>query len=458
MLPKQMNAALLRLVLALFAASGLLVLGGCGGGSGAPNNPYAPGPITPGPLFILPSTATAYSNTPSTLTITGGAPPYFAVSSNSAVLPVTLSPGSSTIVLIPATVLSDTVVQVTAQDSIGQTASSTITVKAAPIFNTLSIKPNSTACGSNAICSGQEGTASVTVTGPGGAGIPNRQVRFDVVTGDYAIESNNPAQPLVSTLTVVSDSLGVAQVIIQATPSAFTQPALLRATELTTGNQVTAQFTIVQTINGTALVVVPGTATITGPDNATCSSGFRIDYFIYGGTPPYVISSTFPNAVTLLNQIVGAAGLAFTAITNGTCVNPLVFTIQDARGLQTTASLLNLPGTVAPPTPPTPPPTAIDVQPSNQQVALPCDGVSVSVLVQGGIAPYNISAQTEIVNGANTTPIVTNPVLTQPGFVLINLPNQPGGLPTPANTAYNFLASDSTSPTAGTQTFRVVCK
>ena len=36
---------------------------------------------------------------------------------------------------------------------------------------------------------------------------------YKVVDGDFAIQSNDPANPLVSTLTVVSDQFGVAQVI-----------------------------------------------------------------------------------------------------------------------------------------------------------------------------------------------------------------------------------------------------
>jgi hypothetical protein len=49
----------------------------------------------------------------------------------------------------------DTPVTITAQDSIGQTGTAAITVKAAPIFNTLVVTPNSTDCGANAVCSGQ---------------------------------------------------------------------------------------------------------------------------------------------------------------------------------------------------------------------------------------------------------------------------------------------------------------
>ena len=437
------NARWLRPALAMLALATLAVLGGCGGGSGAPNNPFKPPPVTPGPLFILPSAATVYANTPATLSVTGGAPPYLVVSSNSAILPVAQSVTTGTVVLLPANVAADTAVLITAQDSIGQTASSTVTVKPAPIFNTLVVKPNSAACGTNAVCSGQTASASVTVTGPGGVGIPNRQVRFDVVTGAYFIQSNDPANPLVSTLTVVSDQFGVAQVILQAAVGAFTQPALLRATELTTGNQQTAQFTIVQTINGSAVLsVVPSSATINGPDTQTCSSGFRIDYFIYGGTPPYTVAATFPNAVTLVNSTVLASGQPFTAITNGTCVNPLTFTIRDSTGLQTTATLNNVFGTMAPPTPP---PSPIDASPGSQ-IVVACPNKTVSVQITGGTPSYSVSAST--VGGE--TPMVSPQPLPAPGFVQISFS---GTAPTGT---YNFLVADSSVPQQ-TASFKIVC-
>ncbi len=266
MVPNPMNARWLRLVFAISALSGSVLLGGCGGGSGAPNNPFAPGAPTPGPVFVLPANATVYSNTPATLTITGGVAPYFVVSSNTAVLPVAET-STGTIVLLPANVASDTVVLITVRDTLGTNASATVTVKAAPIFGTLTIKPSSPACGASTICSGQTGTVSVTVTGAGGVGLANRQVKFDVIDGDFGIQSNNPATPIVQSLTVVSDGTGTALVVIQANVGAATQPATIRATELTTGNAVNGQFTIVQP---TALSVVPGDATITAPDNTGC--------------------------------------------------------------------------------------------------------------------------------------------------------------------------------------------
>src|SRR5208282_2268680 len=241
---------------------------------------------------------------------------YFVTSSDPTKLPLGSSTSTGTIVLLPTTVVASEAVTITITDSTGVQAQATATLQPAPIFNTLTITPASAACGANTICSGQTATAAVTVTGPGGAGIPARQVRFDVITGAFAIQSNDPANPLVASLTVVSDQFGHAQAILQANVGAPTQPAQLRATDVTSGEQQTAQFIIVQTINGsTVLSVVPASASITGPDNVTCSGGFTITYYIYGGTPPYTVASTFPNAVNISGVPVLMSGGAFRAVT-----------------------------------------------------------------------------------------------------------------------------------------------
>jgi hypothetical protein len=424
-----MNSNWLRPIVALCALAGLVALGGCGGGSGAPNNPFAPGPVAVGPLFVLPPTAVVYSHTPATLQVSGGAPPYQAFSSNSAVLPVAQNVDAGVVVLVAGEVAADTPAIITVQDAIGQTATSSVTVRPAPLLNTLTVVPSRTVCGTNAVCSGDTATATVQVTGVAGGGIPNRQVKFDVVLGAFGIQSSNPAQPLVSSLTVVSDANGTARVVLQATVNVPTQPAQIRATDLTTGNSVTASFTIVQQTDGSAILsVVPPTATITGTFVDQCSFGFRIDYFIYGGTPPYRVFSTFPTAVIIFNTPVLFSGGSFEAVTNGICVNPLVFTIVDATGRQTTATLINAPGTTVIP-PPTPPP-ALVMTPASV-ASTPCAGKHFVFAITGGTASYNVSVSPA---GATIVPPV---VTTSGGTVDIS------GLATGLNTV---IVVDSSSP------------
>jgi hypothetical protein len=416
------NSNWLRPTLALCALAGLLALGGCGGGSGAPNNPFAPGPVVVGPLFLLPPSAVVYAHTAATLQVSGGKTPYQAFSSNSAVLPVAQNVDTGVIVLIPSDIAADTPVIITVQDAIGQTATSSITVRPAPLFNTLTVVPSRTVCGTNAVCSGDTATATVQVLGPAAAGIPNRLVKFDVITGAFAIQSSNPAQPLVSSLTVASDATGNARVVLQAAVAVPTQPAQIRATDLTTGNAVTAAFTIVQQTDGSAILsIIPTTATITGPDKNTCSAGARIDYFIYGGTPPYHVSSTFPDAVTLVNSTVNFSGGSFEAITNGACVNPLTFTIVDAIGRQTTATLVNTVGTATPVVPTGPvqvTPAAVTAGPGLNS----CTNKSFGFTITGGTAPFSVASP-----GAIVTP---NPVTTSPGSFTVTGYTDASGLHT----------------------------
>src|SRR5947207_15005802 len=105
MAPNRLNPHWLQIALATVALGVLAILSGCGGGSGAPNNPFAPPPTTPGPLSILPATPTVFSNTPATLTITGGVPPSAVFSSTTAVLPICASITSGTNAPLPDNLL-----------------------------------------------------------------------------------------------------------------------------------------------------------------------------------------------------------------------------------------------------------------------------------------------------------------------------------------------------------------
>ena len=61
----------LRPLLTLVALAGVLSLAACGGGNGAPNNPFEPGNVVT-PLTITPAVATTYSGVPFTFTVDGG--------------------------------------------------------------------------------------------------------------------------------------------------------------------------------------------------------------------------------------------------------------------------------------------------------------------------------------------------------------------------------------------------
>jgi hypothetical protein len=399
----------LRPLLTVLGLAGLLALGACGGGNGAPNNPYVPIPPVPA-LVVLPASLVAYSGVPSMLTITSGVAPFFAFSENPSTIAVAQNVSGNTVVFVPSNIPDDIVVQMTVQDSIGQIARVNVLVKPSSIFNGLTVVASGGDCGDN-LCSGQRGTATVLAKTPTGAPLAGRAIRFDVVFGPFGIATTNPATPLVQTLTVVTDATGTAVVGIQAAVNATTQPAQIRATDVTSGQAQIGNFTIVNNTipSDSPLTIIPPSATITGGTTTTCSSGFRIDYYIYGGNPPYTVSSTFPTSVTIVNPVVQFSGGFFEAITNGSCVNPLVFTIVDSAGKQVTAQLINQFGTTVPPAP-----TPVTISPATQTVPV-CMGSTVTFVVTGGTPGYSATVSPRVATGPTAS--VSGAVLT-----VINIP------------------------------------
>ncbi len=354
-MPRNRMSAWLRPLLTLAALAGVLSLAACGGGNGAPNNPYQGGV---GPLTITPAVATTYSGTPFTFVVTGGTQPYTVLSSDQAALPVVATFDGNTLVVVPGSVGADTPVTLTIRDTSGASTSAAVVVRPAlllPASITITGNPNCGASGAT-LCSGQDGTASVTVTGPAGAPLAGRDVRFDVVQGTYSISSTSPGQPLVSSLTVTTDQNGTAAVRLVVPASAPTQFATIRATDVAGGSSVVGQFTIAQFVNGNSVLsVIPtGVTTFTGPDTANCSNGASATFYVFGGTPPYTVATNFPTAVNITGQPVMRSGGGFTITTNGTCFTGLTFAITDATGrvLLTPPTANNVVGTAAPPPPP----------------------------------------------------------------------------------------------------------
>lgn len=450
----------------LFGVTALAVLAGCGGGSGAPNNPYEPPPPIIPPVTVAPAAISVYPGTPATVTVTGGIGPYQAFSADSSILPVATNLSGDTLVLAANNVTAIAVVPVTVRDSRGVSTSLPVTVNPSPLLPSLiTINGNPTpGCDTtaNTVCSGATGTATIKVTGNGGVGIRGRAVRFDVIQGAFQIVSTNPAQPLVQTLTVSTDQNGDASVILSVQADTPTQIGVLRATDLTSGQQITGTFTIQQiTTGGAVLSVLPlGTTTITGPDSSRCSTGVSVNFYIFGGTPPYQVSTNFPQAVTISGVPVTKSGGSFTVTTNGTCFVNLTFVITDATGR-------TIPGGAYPTvtnelgdTPPIPPLTPLVTTPGAiaKNNCVPAN--TFQFIGTGGVAPYSavitsstssttpvISPQTGVASGAAVT--VTN--LTSPSTTVITLFDNA----TPRQSSSVTIDCTGTGPTPTPPTFLV---
>ena len=403
-MPQSRFAAWLRPLLTLVPLAGVLSLTACGGGGGAPNNPYQGGV---GPLAITPSVATAYSGSPFVFTVTGGSQPYTILSSDQAVLPVVGTLNGNTLVITPNSVGADTPVTLTVRDASGQTTTALITVKPSlllPASITITGNPNCAASGAD-LCSGQDGTATVQVIGPAGAPLAGRDVRFDVVQGAFSISSTAAGQPLVQSLTVTTDQNGNATVRLVVPVNAATQVATIRATDLTSGSSVVGQFTIAQFVNGNSVLsVIPtGTTTFTGPDTEHCSNGASATFYIFGGTPPYTVATNFPGAVSISGQPVQRSGGGFTITTNGTCFTGLTFAITDAAGrtLLTPPTASNVFGTAEPP-----PPT-LTVTPNSAQINCSTTN-NLQFLVTGGTGTFNAALTPSPVGSSVTAGATTN--------------------------------------------------
>jgi hypothetical protein len=433
-------AAWIRRAVTFFALASVLALAACGGGSGAPNNPYAPTPTPPGPLTVVPAEATAYAGTPLVLSIAGGVPPYTAFSGNPAALPVPQNVIGNTITLNANPVETAQIAGVTIRDSAGSAALSEVTVRPAVLLPaSITITPNGAPCPGGELCSGQTSVATVRATGAAGSPLAGRSVRFDVVQGAYALQTTNPGSPLAATQTVVSDANGEARVILAAAPSTPTQIGLLRATELASGSQVTSQFIIQQFTDGSGVLSVApvGTTNITGPAQNVCSSGVRVSHYIFGGTPPYTVLPNFPDVATLVGSPVPVNGGGFDFITNGVCFTGLTFAIRDATGRVLAGGLStinNNPGATAPqPTQPLQVSAPGAGSPTNR---LNCGaGTTVSIVITG-IAPFSAASAQGLI-------LAPNPLGTSPGT--LNVSGLSNGTPGSPNT-FTVTIGDGSTP------------
>ena len=156
--------------------------------------------------------------------------------------------------------------------------------------------------------------------------------------------STNPAQPLVPTLTVATDSNGNATVVLSVPANTPTQTGIIRATDVTSGNQITGNFVIQQITVGGADARRPAAREY--HDHRTRQHallerrhGDQLHLRRHAAVPG---RGEFPAARSRCRGTpVLTSGGAFTTTTNGSCFINLTYVITDATGLTIPAGQLS---------------------------------------------------------------------------------------------------------------------
>lgn len=357
-----MNSSIRSLAAAALLST-LALLAGCGGGGA--KDPYSSTP-TP-PLVVSPSTLNIYAGVPAVVTINSGVGPFQVFTSDAVVLPVTQVVSGAAITLTASSVDAQKAVTLTVRDAAGQSAAVAVAVLPSALLSEFAITPTSnttcagvpdTVINKAAICSGESGLAAITVRSAGTAVLANRQIRFDVVQGAFNFVVDQAGTTLAKTLTVLTDQNGRANVAIRTDAAAASQAALIRATDVASGNRVDGSFTIVQAVDGKGvLTVVPPSRTVTGYFQNECA-GAQVDYVIYGGLAPYTITNAGTTQISLIangvssptSVVVPQAGGRFTVLAgySGSCVGfDAQIVITDASGRAITATYTAKPGSQA---------------------------------------------------------------------------------------------------------------
>jgi hypothetical protein len=318
--------------LLLFAASAV-VLGACG--SGAVSAPPTPDSAAGTPLAVSPPTVDLFPDLPTTFTITGGRSGYTATSSNSAVLPVTTAVVGSTFTVVPSAVPGDTAIDITVRDALNASATAKATVKPSALNSQVTftpLNPVGSGCGTG-LCSGSDAQVVVKAV-LNGVVLRSRAIRFDVYQGTFQLVTPGTGA-LVSALTVSTDEQGDAVVRILANAAVPTQVATLQSTDVTSGLARRFNFNIVQATSGlstlpSGAIAIKGAKGAVGQDGS-CPIGARVDFYIFGGLPPYSIGSPLPGVLTPITTSVATSGGSFGVQVSGCGKASMIVT--DSKGL-----------------------------------------------------------------------------------------------------------------------------
>ncbi len=418
----------------------------CGGG-GVDNG----SPLVNGSLAILPNSGSLYANVPVQFDVAGGKPPYLIVSNEQTVLPLNFTLNGNTFVAAPSQpgvfdpqsdpneVPSRSLI-LTVRDAAGTQI--TATYKVLQNFLTgygLSISTTasctsaaSSAASGPAACAGAD---SLITLQPASNGLyyARKQFRFTANYGAFSFitDSTGTTGP---TVISTADDTGTLSARIRVTPNAPTQYAQFRMTDIVSGNYRDFTFVILNSTAGNApLSVLPSSIALTGADSSKCGTGF-VNMFVFGGTPPYRASTTFPNSISITPPIINQSGDAFivSVFNPNVCLSPGNIVVTDATGANVTATVTTSPGT-------TPPVLPLTVTPGGTCLQ---DGGSITVLVSGGNATKLLSSSNPSMAAPSSATMSGSGTFTvNPGLPYAGLP----GPPSPAGTIVTITVNDGTT-------------
>jgi hypothetical protein len=363
-------------------------------------------------LAVSPATANLFADLPTTFTVTGGRAGYTAFSSDNAVLPITAAVTGSTFTVVPKAVTADTAVDITVRDLANTSVTAKATVKPSALLNQITftpLGPTAAGCGANALCGGGDAQMVVKAV-QNGVILRNRTIRFDVFQGDFQFVTPG-SNVLVPSLTINTDEQGEAVVRITANVGAVTQVATIQTSDVTSGLIRRYNFNIVQQLSGVGILstLPSGAVSITGAKgigtaDGSCPIGATVDYYVFGGTPPYAVASPLLGVATVLPPTsVSFTGGRFTTQVSG--CGKVAFVVTDASGRTVETSTLEAIQGAKGDSTATTTPDSIAVSPLT--VTLACRGLaSVSVTGQGTFRTsfnasnqgFSVSAQTTIPN------------------------------------------------------------
>jgi hypothetical protein len=332
-----MKRSIGRVALLLLSALLVALLSSCGSGAVTGTDPSAGST-----LAVFPGAADAFADIPLTLTISGGQSPYSVFSSNTVALPVTtvasgISGTNPSFSLVPTSVNGDTPVDVTIKDGLAKSVIAKVNVHPSTLNNQVTftpLGPTGTGCGTG-LCSG--GDAQVVVKAVlNGLVLRSRAIRFDVYQGGFQLVTPGTGV-LVSSLVINTDEQGEAVVRLLANTSVPTQVATLQSTDVSTGLARRYNFNIIQTTSGAGILstLPSGTITIKGAKGGTGQDGFcpnaRVDFYVYGGSPPYAVASPLPGVASPTIATVAATGGVFGVLVTG--CGKVSMIVTDSKGL-----------------------------------------------------------------------------------------------------------------------------